>query len=108
NISKYSNSSNHSINISSAASTSKGDNSKMGIPLLAVPFTVLPMMMLTTPMVILFIYDKNNGVLEYLLSLGMTQRDIYTRYLKAALLLVLLLSIIFVPAVLAYTYVFWG
>jgi hypothetical protein len=56
------------------------------LPLLAVPFTVLPMMMLTTPMVILFVYDKNNGMLEYLLSLGMTQRNIYARYLKAALL----------------------
>jgi hypothetical protein len=58
--------------------------------------------------VMLFVYDKNNGVLEYLLSLGMTQRDIYMRYLKAALLLVFIFSILFVPAVLAYGYVVYG
>src|SRR5271157_1315875 len=64
--------------------------------------------MILTPVVMLFVYDKNNGVLEYLLSLGMTQRDIYLRYLKAALLLVLIFSVLFVPAVLAYGYVVYG
>jgi ABC-type transport system involved in multi-copper enzyme maturation permease subunit len=84
------------------SSTSKGT------AVLALPLDVLPFLLFTIPALLLFVYDKNDGVLEYLLSLGMTQRDIYTRYLKAALLLVLLLSIIFIPAVLAYTYLFWG
>ncbi|HYB76412.1 MAG TPA: hypothetical protein VEC08_05600 [Nitrososphaerales archaeon] len=72
--------------ISTAGITSGAANAKAAIPLLAVPFTVLPMMMLTTPVVVLFAYDKSNGMLEYLLSLGTTQRDIYLRYLDAALL----------------------
>jgi len=40
---------------------------------------------------LLYVYDKNNGVLEYFLSLGMNQEDIYKRYLKAGVILVLLL-----------------
>jgi hypothetical protein len=35
----------------------------------------------------LYVYDKNNGVLEYFLSLGMNQGDVYRQYLKAALML---------------------
>ncbi len=35
----------------------------------------------------LYVYDKNNGVLEYLLSLGKDQSDIYKQYLKAAIIL---------------------
>ena len=69
---------------------------------------MVPLLMIATPVVLLFVYDKNNGVLEYLLSLGMTQREIYMRYLKAALLLALVFSVIFVPAVLAYTYATQG
>jgi hypothetical protein len=79
-----------------------------GLPLLALPLDVAPVLMLLTPVVLLFVYDKNNGVLEYLLSLGMTQRDIYMRYLKAALLLVCIFSLFFVPATLAYGYVVYG
>lgn len=37
------------------------------------PLDVLPAMMLSMAVLILFVYDKNNGVLEYLFSLGMTQ-----------------------------------
>jgi len=58
-----------------------------GIPFLAVPLQALAAMLFATPVVLLFVYDKNNGVLEYLLSLGMSQRDIYRQYLKAALIL---------------------
>lgn len=58
-----------------------------GVPFLAVPLQALAAMLFATPVVLLFVYDKNNGVLEYLLSLGMTQRDIYRQYLKAALIL---------------------
>jgi hypothetical protein len=79
-----------------------------GVPLLALPLDMIPVTVILSPVVMLFVYDKNNGVLEYLLSLGMTQRDIYMRYLKAALLLVLILFMIFVPAVLAYGYAIYG
>ena len=35
----------------------------------------------------LFVYDKNNGVLEYLLSTGLNQLDVFKGYVKAALVL---------------------
>jgi hypothetical protein len=62
-------------------------NSAEGVPFLAVPFQTLASYLFCTPVLMLFVYDKNNGVLEYLLSLGMNQRDIYRQYLKAALIL---------------------
>ena len=93
-------SSNNSTNISSATSSP--------LPLFAVPFTVVPMMMLTTPMVVLFVYDKNNGVLEYLISLGMTQGDIFARYLKAALLVAVSYLLIFGTLNLLYSFVRFG
>jgi hypothetical protein len=37
--------------------------------------------------VMLFVYDKNNGVLEYLLSTGLDQLDIFKGYVKASLVL---------------------
>jgi hypothetical protein len=46
-------------------------------------------MTLTIPVILLFVYDKNNGVLERFLSLGLNQADIYKRYLKASLWLAL-------------------
>jgi hypothetical protein len=95
-----SNSSNNSTNISSATSSP--------LPLFAVPFSVVPMMMLTTPMVVLFVYDKNNGVLEYLISLGMTQGDIFARYLKAALLVAVSYLLIFGTLNLLYSFVRFG
>jgi len=55
--------------------------------LVSVPLQVFAVLAFTTPVLLLFVYDKNNGVLEYFLSLGMDQGDIYRRYLKAALLL---------------------
>jgi hypothetical protein len=82
--------------------------SSTGTPLLALPLDMIPLMVMAIPVVMLFVYDKNNGVLEYVLSLGMTQRDIYMRYLKATLLLTFIFSIIFAPAVLAYTYATQG
>lgn len=90
--------------IAAVSSSSAGS----GTPLLALPLDMVPVLMLLTPVVLLFVYDKNNGVLEYLLSLGMTQIDIYMRYLKAALLLVSIFCILFLPAVLAYGYVVYG
>jgi hypothetical protein len=61
------------------------------LSLLSVPLTVMAAGMLTTSVILLYVYDKNNGVLEYFLSLGMNQEDIYKRYLKAGVILVLLL-----------------
>ncbi|MGZ4864143.1 MAG: hypothetical protein ACXV5H_04840 [Halobacteriota archaeon] len=55
--------------------------------------TALAATMLTMPVTMLYVYDKNNGVLEYLLALGMNQGDVYKRYLKAELILVSLLLI---------------
>ena len=49
------------------------------------PFLVFGIMMFSTPVLLLYVYDKNNGVLEYLLSLGWNQGDIFKQYLKAAL-----------------------
>lgn len=95
-------------NNTTSNSTVIGKGSQAGVPLLSLPLDMVPVIMLLTPVVLLFVYDKNNGVLEYLLSLGMTQRDIYMRYLKAALLLVFMLSILFVTATLAYGYVIYG
>jgi hypothetical protein len=66
--------------------TSPNDTA-LGVPFLAVPFQALAAIMFSTPVLLLFVYDKNNGVLEYLLSLGMNQADIYRQYLKAALIL---------------------
>lgn len=57
------------------------------VPLLAVPLQALSALLFSTPVLLLFVYDKNNGMLEYFLSLGMNQRDVYRQYLKAALLL---------------------
>ena len=91
-----------------AALAGKSSKASSGLPLLAVPLDMVPVLMIVTPVVLLFVYDKNNGVLEYLLSLGMTQRDIYMRYLKAALVLILIFLVIFVPVTLAYGYVVYG
>lgn len=100
------------VNVSNLTSTtgivSGAVSAKTGIPLLAVPFSVLPMMMLTTPMVILFVYDKNSGMLEYLLSLGMTQRDTYLRYLKAALLNGIVYLVVFGTLDMLYSYLRFG
>ncbi len=79
-----------------------------GIPFLALPLFVVPAFMLVTPLLMLFVYDKNNGVLEYMLSLGMTQVDIYMQYLKAALLLGLVYLAIFLPLYFAYSSVVYG
>ena len=61
--------------------------------LIAVPFMALGILMFTTSVILLYVYDKNNGVLEYILSLGWNQSDIFKRYLKTALFLALTLFI---------------
>ena len=66
-------------------------SSNAQIFLLPVSFMSFGMLMFPTPVILLYVYDKNNGVLEYLLSLGWNQRDIFRQYLKSALFLALLL-----------------
>ncbi len=68
------------------------------LPLISVPLMVFSTLTFATPVILLYVYDKNNGVLEYFLSLGMNQGDIYKGYLKAALLLS---SIMFAYEILA-------
>jgi hypothetical protein len=89
---------------SNAVSAIGNLTSSSGTPLLALPLYMIPFLMVATPVVLLFVYDKNNGVLEYMLSLGMTQQDIYMQYLKATLLIAVIFAIIFVPAIFAYGY----
>ena len=58
--------------------------------LLPVSFMSFGLIMFSLPVLLLYVYDKNNGVLEYLLSLGWNQGDIFKQYLKAALFLALI------------------
>jgi hypothetical protein len=58
-----------------------------GLPFLSVTLQALAALVFATPVLLLYVYDKNNGILEYFLSLGMNQGDIYLEYLRAALLL---------------------
>jgi len=55
--------------------------------LLVVPMGALVGLVITTPVYMLFVNDKNAGVLEYLLAVGMDQRDVFMGYLKAAIML---------------------
>ncbi len=57
------------------------------LPLISVAIQVFAAIIFSTPVLLLYVYDKNNGVLEYFLSLGMNQEDIYRQYLKAAIIL---------------------
>jgi hypothetical protein len=61
--------------------------------LVPVGFMAFGILMFAAPVFLLYVYDKNNGVLEYLLSLGWNQSDIFKRYLKAALFLALTIFI---------------
>src|SRR5579872_4893867 len=53
---------------------------------ISIPLEVISAIVFATPVLLLYVYDKNNGVLEYFLSLGMDQGNIYKHYLKAALI----------------------
>ncbi len=56
-------------------------------PILSVALLSLSALLFSLPVVMLFVYDKNNGVLEYLLSTGLDQLDIFKSYVKASLTL---------------------
>ncbi len=70
-----------------ASSSATGLDLSTALPLVSVALQVFAVLMFATPVLLLYVYDKNNGVLEYFLSLGMNQGDIYRQYLKAALIL---------------------
>jgi hypothetical protein len=57
------------------------------LPFVSVAVQAFATITFATPVLLLYVYDKNNGTLEYFLSLGMSQGDIYRHYLKAALML---------------------
>ena len=81
-----------SLNFASTVGTVVS-SSGLGVPLgsilalLVVPTGALVGLVITTPVYLLFVNDKNAGVLEYLLAVGMTQRDIFMGYLKASVML---------------------
>ena len=54
-------------------------------PFLSVALLSLSALLFSLPVVMLFVYDKNSGVLEYLLSTGLDQLDIFKGYVKASL-----------------------
>jgi len=56
-------------------------------PLLSVALLSTSAVLFALPVIMLFVYDKNNGVLEYLLSTGFDQLDVFKAYVKASLTL---------------------
>lgn len=54
---------------------------------MVIPFSAIVGLIITTPIYLLFVADKNTGMLEYLLAVGMGQRDVFWGYLGASLLL---------------------
>jgi hypothetical protein len=65
-------------------------SSSAAVFFLPVSFMSLGLLIFTMPVMLLYVYDKNNGVLEYLLALGWNQSDVFKQYLKAALFLALI------------------
>ncbi len=57
------------------------------ISLIPVPIVGIGGLMAATPVSLLFVHDKENGTLEYLLSMGFDQRDVFRAYLTASLML---------------------
>jgi hypothetical protein len=57
------------------------------MPLASVSLLSMSALIFSLPVVMLFVFDKNTGVLEYLLSTGLNQLDVYKGYVKASLLL---------------------
>ena len=62
-------------------------------PVLSVALLSMSAVFFSLPVIMLFVYDKNNGVLEYLLSTGLDQLDIFKGYVKASLALAVYLLV---------------
>jgi hypothetical protein len=60
-------------------------------PFLSVALLSMSGVFFSLPVVMLFVYDKNSGVLEYLLSTGLDQIDIFKGYVKSSLVLAIYL-----------------
>jgi hypothetical protein len=56
-------------------------------PFISIALLSISAVLFALPVIMLFVYDKNNGVLEYLLSTGLDQIDIFKGYVKASLVL---------------------
>lgn len=56
-------------------------------PLISIALLSFSAVLFALPVIMLFVYDKNNGVLEYLLSTGLDQLDVFKGYVKASLVL---------------------
>jgi hypothetical protein len=69
----------------SANPASTSINLMNSLPFLSVALLSLSALLFSLPVVMLFVYDKNSGVLEYLLSTGLDQFDIFKGYVKASL-----------------------
>ena len=72
------------LNTSSIQTGSNESALTGSLPLISIPIMVFAVLTFTTPVILLYVYDKNNGVLEYFLSLGMNQGDVYKSYVLAA------------------------
>ncbi len=84
--------------IPSDISTPTPINLTNSFPLLSIALLSMAAVLFALPVIMLFVYDKNNGVLEYLLSTGLDQLDIFKGYVKASLMLatyLLVFAIIF-------------
>ena len=57
------------------------------LSLLPVPIVCIGGLIAATPVSLLFVHDKDNGTLEYLLSMGFDQRDVFRAYLAASVIL---------------------
>jgi hypothetical protein len=56
-------------------------------PFLSVALLSMSGVFFSLPVIMLFVYDKNSGVLEYVLSTGLDQIDIFKGYVRASLVL---------------------
>jgi hypothetical protein len=68
------------------------------IPFASIALVSMSALIFSTPVVMLFVFDKNTGVIEYLLSTGLDQLDVFKGYMKASLSLasiLLALSVVF-------------
>jgi len=56
-------------------------------PLISIALLSFSAVLFALPVIMLYVYDKNNGVLEYLLATGLDQLDVFKGYVKTSLVL---------------------